>query len=77
MPPKKFISSVEFVATHIRRQLPIPIHILRKSIDNVLTNIPKRKWLLQSLKKGNKLEVFHFPVAGCVTSFETQKQSVT
>ena len=33
----------EIDATHIRRQLPIPIHILRKSIDNVLANIPQKK----------------------------------
>ena len=32
-----------FVATHIKRLLPIPIHILRKSIDNVLANIPQKK----------------------------------
>ena len=66
MPQKNLSPPVEFVATHIKRQLPIPIHILRKSIDNVLTNIPQKKMVTTIAKKiGNKLKYFTFCCRMC------------
>ena len=49
--PKSLSPPVEFVAIHMIRHPPIPIHILRKTMDSVLANTPQKNIVTVLAKK--------------------------